>query len=507
MPVVIGLVLHASHRGVFEDAVSTLAGVRIEWVTYDHEGAIRPGVVQLLGRVHVDGLMLGPVPYAKCRDLLPDDLAVAVIRSGALELALAFSRALRDGRRPVPVSIDTFDQGTVDEVVRALDLEAEAVACLPYDPAQRVEEIVEFHRRHLEVAGGDYVISLRTAVAAELGGARPENATPENATPESAESAATESAGPESGTPQSAAAESGTPQSAAAERGAAQSAAAESGGPGKALRGVVPVVSSLPGPSTLRAQLHELALRIQSKRAAAQRFAAGVFVVVNRDGAADLERARVGLMHLLVNTPEFADAWIENRDRRGVVVFAHQALFEGVTHNWVSLAALAQAQETLGIRVAAGFGIGASARTSVLLAERAVARAEQEDGPCAYLIEDSGVIIGPMGLGGEPLAYTYRGHGADLEQLARGAGLSAATLSRLAALESTLEGRPISPNELATALGITEPSGRRLIRKLGESGLVTDEGSAQPHRKGRPTRLYRLAIGAAVNRAEEHAEP
>jgi len=64
--------------------------------------------------------------------------------------------------------------------------------------------------------------------------------------------------------------------------------------------------------------------------------------------------ARIGLMNLLVNTPEFADAWIENRDRRGVVVFAHRALFERVTDNWVSLPTLGQAQESLGIRLLRG---------------------------------------------------------------------------------------------------------------------------------------------------------
>jgi hypothetical protein len=184
------------------------------------------------------------------------------------------------------------------------------------------------------------------------------------------------------------------------------------------------------------------------------------------------------------------------------VAFAHRALFEQATDSWVSLPILGQAQESLGIRLAAGFGIGASARTCVRLAEWAAARAEQEDAPAAYLVEDGGVIIGPMSgsvsNADSPLHYTYRDHGDDLEDLARRAGLSPATLSRLAALERSLRGRPISPSDLASSLGITDPSGRRLIRKLGESGLVVEEGSAQLHRKGRPTRLYRLGIAEAV---------
>jgi hypothetical protein len=425
MAIVIGLVLHESHRPVFEDAARTLSGVDVEWVTYEREDAIRPGVGGLLARTPVDGLLLGPVPYAHSRDLLPADLPVVVTRSAGMDLALAFGRALAKGWPATPVSIDTFDQDTVDEVARGLGLDRDQVSSLPYDPDQPVDEIISFHRR----ASAGCVISVRTAVTA-------------------------------------------------------------------ALDGEVPVLSAQPGPATIRTQLHDLVLRVRSRLATAQRFAAGLFLVTG--SGADLDRARIGLQNLLHNTPEFADAWIENRDRRGVVVFGHQALFEEITHNWVTLPVLGQAQEALKLRVAAGFGVGPSARTSVHLAERAAARAEQESGPCAYLIEDGGVIIGPMGLAESPLTFTYREHAPGLERLARRAGLSPATLSRLAALEGTLDGRPISPSDLAKSLGITDPSGRRLIRKLGESGLVVEEGSAQVHRRGRPTHLYRLAITAAL---------
>ncbi|MGI5287595.1 hypothetical protein ACQEVF_30245 [Nonomuraea polychroma] len=432
MTIVIGLVIHASHRAVFEEAARTLSGVRLEWVIYEDEEEIRPRVQELLEHEQVHGLLLGQVPYAKSRDLLPTGLSVAVTKSAALDLSFAFFRALAAGRPAVPVSVDTFDPETVGEVVQALGLDHDRVACLPHDPEQTVDEIVGFHRRFAERTGAAYAISLRTAVTARL------------------------------------------------------------------TAGSVPVVNALQGPATIRADLHELALRIQSRQASASRFAAGVFLVGAQDAQADLDRARIGLMNLLVNTPEFGEAWIENRDRRGVVVFAHKALFEEVTHNWVSLPILGLAQETLGVRLAAGFGIGGSARTCVQLAEWAASRAEQEAAPSAYLVEDSGVIIGPMSGSGSPLAFTYRDHGGDLEELARRAGLSPATLSRLAAVERSLGGRLISPSDLAGQLGITNPSGRRLIRKLSETGLVTEEGSEQMHRKGRPTRLYRLGISSAL---------
>ena len=430
---VIGLVVHVGHRERFADAASTLTGVEFAWAVYEREDDIRDRVAGLLRGHRIDGLLLGLVPYARARDLIPADLPVSVTRSAALDLALAWARARGNGWPATPVSVDTFASETVDEVATALGLDRTAITALPFDPDQPVTEVVEFHREHLARTGAPYVISVRMGVAA-------------------------------------------------------------------ALDGQTAVLHALATPGTIRADLHELALRIRNKRADGQRFAAGLFLVGRPEPGPDLDRARVGLQHLLLNTPEFADAWIDHRGSRGVLVFAPASLFETVTHQWVGLPVLAEARDTLGVRAVAGFGIGGSARLSVALAERAAARAEQDADAGAYLFTGDGMTIGPMGTAGVPLTYTYREHGG-LEDLAGRAGLSAATLSRLAAIERNVEGRPLSPGELARTLGITDPSGRRLIRKLTAADLVEETGSAQEHRKGRPTRLYRLAITAALETA------
>ena len=419
---VIGLVLHASHRARFAAAARTLTGVTFAWAAYEHEDQIRERVAGLLRAHRPDGLLLGLMPYARSRDLLPPELPVAVTRPAALDLALAWSRAGAGGCPATPVSIDTFTRETVDEVATALELDRREIAVLPFQPDQPIAEVVAFHREHLARTGAGWLISVRTGVVA-------------------------------------------------------------------ALDGPVAVLSAQATPGTIRADLHELALRIRHRRADGLRFAAGVFLVAGPEH-------RAGLLRLLRGAPEFADAWIDDRGQRGVVVLAHAGLFEAATHRWVRLPVLAQARDTLGTRVVAGFGLGDSARVSVTLAERAAARAGQEAEPGAYLVAGD-MLIGPMGAAGMPLAHTYRGHGG-LETLAGRAGLSPATLARLAAIERTLGGRPVSPSELARSLGITDPSGRRLIRKLSESRLAVGDGSSQLHRRGRPTRLYRLAITAAL---------
>jgi hypothetical protein len=423
----IGLVVHAVHRRRFADAARTVDGVELAWAVYDRDDEVRELVGGLLRDGRLDGLMLGLLPYAHSRDLLPPSLPVAVTRQVALDLALAWAKARGNGWPATPVAIDTFDREIVEEVAGALELDRREIATLPFDAEQPIDEIVAFHRRRLAETGAGYLITGRTAVAAALG----------NETS---------------------------------------------------------VLHAAPTAETIRAGLHELVLRARER----QRFATGLFVL----GAPGSDRARVGLQHLLLHTPEFADAWIDQRGHRALLAFAPASLFEAATRQWVGLPMLAEARDQLGVRVVAGFGIGASARLSVDLAEQAAARAEQEPGSVAYLFTDDGVTIGPMGAtGSAPLIWRHRENG-ELAKLAARAGLSPATLSRLAAVERGLGGRLVSPGELAKALGITDPSGRRLIRKLTDAALVIEGGSTQTTRKGRPAHLYRLAITSALEAAE-----
>jgi hypothetical protein len=381
----IGLVVHDDHRERFAAAA---ASVDVTWAIYREEREIRERVAGLLRDERPDGLLLGPVPWARARDLIPPDLPISITRPAALDLALAWARM----DRKTPVSIDTFTRATVDEVAAALELDPAGIRCQPFDPDRPIGEVIEFHGNKRPV------ISARTGVAAALGDR---------------------------------------------------------------------VISAHPTPQAIRADLHELALRI---RADQNRFAAAVFAPGGPN---------------LTATPEFADAWAD-----GERVFGPAALFERATRGWTALP----------VARTAGFGIGATARLSVALAERALARAREESGPAGYLFTDDGLTIGPIGATVPPLAYTHRAHGG-LATLAERSGLSAATLSRLAAIERGRDGRPLSPGDLARTLGITDPSGRRLIRMLSAADLAVSDGSAQAYRKGRPTRLYRLAINRALEEA------
>ena len=138
----------------FAEAARTLTGVTFAWAVYEREDEIRDRVAGAAARPDAwTACCSGLVPYARGRDLLPPDLPVAVTRSAALDLALAWSRARGNGWPATPVSIDTFTRETVDEVATALDLDRSAIACLPFDPEQPIADVVAFHRDQLARTG------------------------------------------------------------------------------------------------------------------------------------------------------------------------------------------------------------------------------------------------------------------------------------------------------------------------------------------------------------------
>lgn len=428
----LALVVAAGSAELFERCARTLDGVDLHWVRYGSEAEIRPGVANLLATTHIDAIYFGgPMAYDRSREALPAMLPVKVGRTDALDLALAYLEARGNGWAAGPITIDTFDEATVEEVNEAVGLGWEKVSCLPYAPDQSVDEIVDHHLGRGSAGAEGYAITGRSAVAERLDGR-------------------------------------------------------------------MRYIKVLSAPSTIRAGLAAIALEAHSRRSEELRFAAGVFTVLADAPSSAMDRARVGLVNVLLNAPAFADAWVHELSRGQVVVFAHKALFEEATDGWVASPVIGAAEESLGVRVAAGFGLGQSARTSVGMAEQAARRAERDGGGCAYLMGEGGIVVGPITDAARRLEFRYREHGPRLDALAREAGLSPTTLSRLVAVERQLRGRAVSPVELAEMLRVTGPTGRRLIRALAGAGLVAEAGISQSSGPGRPSHVFRLQVADAL---------
>lgn len=434
MRVRLGLIVPAEARALFRRGLEGLDGVSVRWGVYDDEASIRATVEQVLPEC--DALCFaGALPLERALPVIPDDMPYVDVAPTPLDISLSFLRARALGIELTPVSIDSVPEQMVADLLAELGLGSESVAVLPFDGQASPEEIAEFHRRQQTAIGARYALTARNSVFHLLDGAL----------------------------------------------GA-------------------PVVRVLPSASTITATVRELSLRAVSIRKEDLHLSAALFCAepttsaeATASGAAGVPAPAERIAAVLRSTTGWKDAWIDVRSDTRVLVLGHKKLMQDMTHQWRSLDDLDQLGDLVRCRVVAGFGLGESTRSCIHYATLAAERALQAGTPCAFLMTEQGVVLGPLlDTGERPTRFQFKTDDAVLERLSRHTGLGVATLTQLIELDRRLDGASISADELGTSLNLTATSGRRIVRALRQDGLVTTVGSSQPATRGRPKHLYRL---------------
>ena len=259
----------------------------------------------------------------------------------------------------------------------------------------------------------------------------------------------------------------------------------------------VPVIKILPAAATVASTIRELALRAVSARKEDANFAAALFRMSS--AGADVRDHADVVKDALGTDPYWKDAWIHKASDVEVLVLGHKKLMEEKTVQWRHNSGLEELNRSVGVRVDVGFGVGESGRGSIRCAEQAAQLAADHPSPCAYLLTENGVVIGPMGAqASKPPQYIFRSDDHVLAALTRRTGLGLSALTRLIAVERQLGGALVSADDLSRHLNLSPASARRIVRALRSQSLVTPVGISQPVRRGRPKNLYRMQIQHAL---------
>jgi hypothetical protein len=154
------------------------------------------------------------------------------------------------------------------------------------------------------------------------------------------------------------------------------------------------------------------------------------------------------------------------------------------------LAGLERLAQVAGGGAKAGIGFGATSREGEANARRALELAARTDGSCTYVVLRDREVLGPLGSGGEATLRPTRIVDEGVVARARSIGVSPGAL---ATVYLTLGGAGVFDNErLASLLGVSTRSARRIASRLLEHGIAEAAGEEQFHQRGRPRQLYRL---------------
>lgn len=257
----------------------------------------------------------------------------------------------------------------------------------------------------------------------------------------------------------------------------------------------VPALRIIPTRSAIRNRLQLILATARSLREQESQIAIGIIDlehVFKQDHLTDyqLERRLLALKHIFVDYGEKSQSIIKWTDRREMkFITTRGALKLGqidLTENKLLNAIFQQTD----MKANMGIGIGKTANEAELHAREALKKAKKTN-MNYYIYDENGEIYGPT-RGTSPISYSLRNDNKQLLDLAEKANVSVSTINRLLSFFDVHGKTTVNANELASGLGITLRSARRLLNKLEQAELVAVTGQEQPAHRGRPRQIYSL---------------
>ncbi|MGB9866418.1 MAG: HTH domain-containing protein [Bacillota bacterium] len=178
---------------------------------------------------------------------------------------------------------------------------------------------------------------------------------------------------------------------------------------------------------------------------------------------------------------------VKLRDTEFAIVATRGSL-EEVTNCFREFPLLDSIERNLPMKVGIGIGLGRTALSAEANAREGLRLALTVGRHSAcFVVTDDGKVL-------EPIYSRGNYPGEDLVSLSSSVGLRPTTLSKIKRALQRLDREHITSQELASAMGISERSARRVLSRLEEKGLAEVLGGNPVRDKGRPRLVYRLML-------------
>jgi hypothetical protein len=254
-------------------------------------------------------------------------------------------------------------------------------------------------------------------------------------------------------------------------------------------RAGVPAFRVLPAVSSFRVALRTAALLGSGTRLEDAQIAVGLVVLPPAPaGATSLgwqHELRLGVHQILAREARVSGATVLPRDERSYFVATTLGSLQRATDDFRVAPFVAAVEDSLGVHVDVGLGLGATAAEAEERAERAVTRAGRDGGDRCCVIKQDGTI----------LALPARGHDQPRTVAAARAKEHAIVRELTDALHEGDEGGGpvvVDAEQAAAVLGSSPRTARRLLGDLVREGFAWPMPPPPAVGRGRPRQFYRL---------------
>ncbi len=140
-----------------------------------------------------------------------------------------------------------------------------------------------------------------------------------------------------------------------------------------------------------------------------------------------------------------------------------------------------------------GIGYGDTALVAEEKARIALQNAQNYDKYCAFLVDDNGMIEGPLHEE-EKISYGYRNENKKLSETLKQCGVTIKTFNKILSVQKRTDNYSVNASVLAEWLKMTPRNARRILNNLVEHGIAEVIGEEAPSSKGRPRNIYRVKL-------------
>lgn len=201
-------------------------------------------------------------------------------------------------------------------------------------------------------------------------------------------------------------------------------------------------------------------------------------------------RLHLKLQEVMVSYAEAVSGTLIPIGNKNFMIFSTRGSVEIQLHS-DSQQLLEKLQLNTDLTINIGVGYGTTALTAEKNARLGIKRAQHLGGNCTILVDENGVIEGPLHHT-DSLSFSYQTDKKEVQEALKKAKVSITTLNKLLAIQEKIS--VINSNTLAEWLGTSQRNARRILSSLEKEGFATIVGEESPATTGRPRINYRVEI-------------
>lgn len=257
----------------------------------------------------------------------------------------------------------------------------------------------------------------------------------------------------------------------------------------------VPVIKLYPTNSLIRECIQEAIYLGDAEKIKATQIAVQIFKIKNKGISSEYEFLKLKnlLEKVLINYTQNCFGYVFPFGRDEYLMFSTRGAIKGQCQKLDLYKNLKVDDNRIEIKIASGIGFGNTAYEAETKARIALGYSiEEKNYNCCFMVDENGIITGPIGEIQENLSYDLAVVDEEIQLIAKKIQISTTYISKIKSIIQRIGTNKMNAEVFANYLGISERSGRRILKQITDAGYAKIIANESTSNIGRPKQLYEI---------------